>query len=60
MTTNELLEIAKKRGLKIIVKEGRPMIVNPPSGAVTDRLLAVLKIHREKIIAMLSPKGKLP
>ena len=52
MTTKELLGIVKNRGLVIVVKEGRPVILaaSVKPGAVTDKLLAALKIHRERIV----------
>lgn len=56
MTTQKLMAIVKDRGITIAIKEGRPVIVrgqyNP---LVTDELLAVLKIHKERIIALLTP-----
>lgn len=59
MTTTELLAIVKDRGLKIELKDGRPVLVRPPgSDGTTDKLLAVLKRHRERIIDMLK-NGKL-
>lgn len=54
MTTKELLAICKRRGLSITVKDGQPVIVAPTDrSAVTDKLLAVLKRHRERIIETL-------
>lgn len=54
MTTDELLKIVEERGLRIELKEGRPVLVRPEGkGDVTDRLLAVLKVHRDWIIERL-------
>ena len=51
MTTQKLLEIVHERGLKIELRDGRPVLIrNGNNDAVTDKLLAVLKIHRERII----------
>ena len=59
MRTTELLKIVADRGLKIALKDGRPVILNAANNkAATDKLLAVLTIHREKIIAILSKEGK--
>lgn len=58
MTTKELLDIVKQRGLLIVLQEGRPILQRPPGNdKVTDKLLSVLKIHRERIIQELS-KGE--
>lgn len=55
MSTKELLNIVAKRGLRLGLKEGRPVIRQPvPPGAVTDKLLAVLTRHREGIMVELS------
>jgi hypothetical protein len=54
MTTKELLAIVKDRGLSVGIKDGRPVLqgaANNPK--VTDALLSVLKIHRERIIEIL-------
>jgi len=57
MTTQELLRIAADRGLNIILSEGRPVIApGCEKAAVTGELLAVLKIHRERIIEILRQK----
>lgn len=50
MTTKEVLEIVESRGLKIVLKDGHPVLVKPNGGIVTDKLLAVLKVHRDRII----------
>ncbi len=55
MTTTEVMMIVKDRGLDIVLREGRPILIGRPP-AVTDALLSVLKIHRERIIALLKPK----
>lgn len=55
MSTKELLSIVKERGLSLVLKDGRPVIVGRrEAGQVTDALLACLKRHREKIIEELS------
>ncbi len=54
MTTEKLLAITRERGLDIALKDGRPVIVRGKGkDGVTDALLAVLKVHRERIIALL-------
>jgi hypothetical protein len=58
MTTREVLEIAKARGLKIVLDDDRPVIQRKKGDpAVTDKLLSVLRIHRERIIDMLKREG---
>jgi len=58
MKTQELLAIVEKRGLKVTLKDGRPFLVPGSNGKeVTDKLLAVLKIHRDQIIRTLSGNG---
>jgi hypothetical protein len=53
MTTRELLIIVERRGMRVVVEDGRPILLRQGSkDGVTDRLLAVLKRHREKIIAL--------
>ena len=55
MTTKELLLIVERRGLRVVVENGRPILKRPNGNAgVTDALLAVLKRHREKIIELKS------
>lgn len=57
MTTKDVLKIVEDRGLKIVLKDGQPLLVRTPgSQTITDALLAVLKIHREWIIKHLSSK----
>jgi hypothetical protein len=54
MTTKEVLEIVKARGLKIVLNGDRPEIdPQGKKGVITDKLLSVLKIHRERIIEIL-------
>ena len=54
MTTSKLLEIVKDRGIKLSLKDGRPVLIQANgSKACTDALLAVLKIHRDRIIEIL-------
>lgn len=59
MSTKELLSIVERRGLKVMLRDGRPYLV-PGAGSkeVTDKLLAVLKIHRDQIIRTLSEASK--
>ncbi len=55
MRTEQVLDIVKNRGLKIALKDGRPVIVPGPNRKeVTDELVKVLTIHRDRIIALLS------
>ena len=61
MTTTKLMLIVAKRGLSIILNNGRPELVRPAGNkGVTDALLAVLKRHRERIIEMLSAQPAPP
>jgi hypothetical protein len=53
MSTSKLLQIVKARGLRLELRDGRPVIVKGVGDHCTDKLLAVLKIHREKIIEAL-------
>jgi hypothetical protein len=54
VTTDELLRIVEQRGLKLALKEGSPVTCEGEDNpAVTDALLAVLKIYRERIISVL-------
>jgi hypothetical protein len=58
VTTTELLKIVEGRGLSIRIENGRPLLRRTGSpGAVTDKLLAVLKLHRDRIIELLSRQG---
>jgi hypothetical protein len=55
MNTKRLLEIVKDRGLQVVLRDGRPIIVQGKKKEnVTSELLAVLAAHREKIIKLLS------
>ena len=55
MSTTEVLESVKRRGLNVTLKEGRPVLQKPEgSKEVTAALLHVLTIHRERIIEVLS------
>jgi hypothetical protein len=55
MTTRELLKLVEGRGLKLGLVEGRPVLLRAAGNpAVTDKLLAVLRIHRERIVRELS------
>jgi hypothetical protein len=57
MTTDELLRIVEQRGLRVVLKDGQPVICGAKSNpAATERLLAVLRLHRERIIAMLKSR----
>lgn len=60
MSTPELMQLVKDRGLRIkLSSDGRPVLDGAAGNpAVTDRLLAVLKIHRERIVELLK-KGEL-
>jgi hypothetical protein len=58
MTTKEVLEIVKARGLKIVLDGDRPIIQRKKGDpSVTDNLLSVLRIHRERIIEILKREG---
>lgn len=52
MTTHELLEIVKVRGLRLRLQEGRP-VVSGAKEEITGPLLLCLKRHRERIIETL-------
>ncbi len=55
MRTEQVLEIVRELGFDVVLKEGRPMLTRPPGKTEgTDELLAVLKIHKERIVALLS------
>jgi hypothetical protein len=58
MSTSELLDIVRKRGLRIVLENGRPVLKRANREQVTDSLLAVLKVHRERIIKMLEERGE--
>ena len=58
MTTKEVLEILKARGIRVVLEDGRPVLKSPPAGSVTPELLAVLKFHRQWIIEMLKRSAK--
>ncbi len=59
MSTRELLKLVEERGLKVAVRDGRPVLVRAAgSEAVTDKLLAVLKRHRQAIVELLAKDGK--
>lgn len=56
MTTREVLLLVKERGLTVELRDdGTPVLSgntkNPK--AKTDKLMKVLKLHRERIIALL-------
>lgn len=51
MTTQQVLSIVEARGLKVVIVDGRPALRGPKDEA-TPHLLAVLKRHREKILAL--------
>lgn len=54
MSTQELLDIVGKRGLRLTLEDGRPVLKGAQGNPeVTDRLLTVLKIHRQRIIEIL-------
>ena len=56
MTTNELLDIVKARGLKIVLdNDSRPVLKDAVGNpAVTGNLLSVLRIHRDRILKILN------
>lgn len=56
MNTIQLLKIVKDRGLTITIKEGRPVLhyAGECKSGATDALLNVLKLHRERIIEILT------
>lgn len=57
MSTQEVLEIVRKRGLSIYIKDGQPVLkTNGKSGEATPELLNVLTLHRERIIEAMTPK----
>ncbi len=59
MNTRQLMAIVQARGLKIEMHDGRPVIVpNGHRAEVTDALLAVLKVHKDRIIAILQSPPK--
>jgi hypothetical protein len=59
MSTREVLEVVKGRGLRIELRDGAPVLIRPTgSPEVTDRLLNVLKFHRDPIIKLLK-EGRL-
>jgi hypothetical protein len=54
MSTEKLLEIVKARGLRIVLKDDRPVLEKAAGKPeVTSRLLSVLAFHRERIIEKL-------
>jgi hypothetical protein len=53
MSTSDVLRIVKDRGLRIELRDGRPVLIRPEKAEVTGKLLAVLAIHRERIIEFL-------
>lgn len=58
MSTKDVLAIVKARGLEIVLQGGRPVLRGfEKKGMVTGPLLAVLKIHRERIVAELRARG---
>lgn len=59
MTTKELLDIVKERGLSVVLREGKPLLVRPTTcDRVSDKLLKVLGIHRERIIGLLQKEDR--
>jgi hypothetical protein len=59
MSTKELLKLVAERGLTIELQDGRPVLkgASKRPGAATDKLLRVLKLHRDRIIELLQRKG---
>jgi hypothetical protein len=62
MTTEQVLEIVKERELRLFLKDGNPVIDRNGAGEhgkkITDALLSVLKIHRERIIEILKKQER--
>lgn len=58
MTTKDLLSLVKERGLSVELRpDGTPVLKCGNNPAMkTDALLKVLRLHRERIIEMLSKK----
>lgn len=54
MTTEELLSILKDRGLTV-VQDGNQLALRGDKKQATPALMRVLKLHREKIIKIISP-----
>ncbi len=57
MSTEELLQIVKDRGLSVAIQDGQPVLRPAGSPAATARLMAVLKLHRERIVAQLTRRS---
>jgi hypothetical protein len=58
MSTKELLDIVKSRGLKIVLVDGQPHLKGARGNpAVTENLLSTLRFHRDRIIDMLKREG---
>lgn len=49
MTTDELLASVNDRGLSLVLKPDGTLALRGPKAAVTDRLLAVLRWHKDAI-----------
>jgi hypothetical protein len=59
LTTKELMEIVKQRGLRIVIVDGQLIIKKPVGNEnVTDELVRVLKRRKEQIIAFLKSEGQ--
>lgn len=59
MSTEKVMEIVRKRGLRIELKDGQPVLKRPAGNKnVTDSLLAVLKLHRERIVRLLEKERR--
>lgn len=55
MSTRQVLEFCKERGLTVALKDGVPVLKEASNNPkATEKLRAVLKIHRERIIEILS------
>jgi hypothetical protein len=52
MTTQEVLKIVEARGLRVEVSNGQPVLRGETSQA-TPRLVAVLRRHRDRVLAAL-------
>lgn len=57
MSTDQVLEIVRERGMDVVLKNGTPVIVKPQNNPwYTDALVKVLTKHREEIIRRLIAK----
>ena len=55
MSTEQVLDIVKRRGMEVALEDGRPVLKrNGSKDGVTAALLAVLTRHRDRIIQLLT------